>query len=231
MGAPKNDLKLNIELNDEQRKTVSEMYANDVNIITSDFGCGKSTVACYFGLQNLQKGYYKKLIFTRPVLKSRINVLGYTPGTEAEKLAPFVDHLRYILKSIYKKDKIDAYEKAFIEEKYNKGAIGYIQLETAKGWNLDETLLIIDEAQDMTYDELRNILTRVGKTSKVILLGSFEQIDYSMRKLSCIHTLDKVYDNLPEGVTWNKLTINNRNKKMYELIKKLDIAVKDLNVD
>ena len=217
---PKNDLKLNLTLNEEQKVAVADFYANDVNIVTSDFGCGKSSIACYFGLQCLQKKLFDKVLFCRPVLKSRVGVLGYTPGSTEEKLAPFVDHLRYILKRMYKPSLIEEYEANF--EKDKKKAIGYIQIETAEGWNLDETLLIIDESQDLAYDELRNILTRIGKTSKVILLGSFEQIDSSMKYTSCIHTLHKAKESLPEGVSWNELTINNRNQKMYELIKKLD---------
>jgi len=218
--SPKADLKLNLALNDEQKKTIADFYNNDVNIVTSDFGCGKSSVACYFGLQCLQKSLFDKVLFCRPVLKSRVGVLGFTPGSTEEKLAPFIDHLRYILKRMYKPELIQKYEENFEKDK-NK-AIGYIQLETAKGWNLDETLLIIDEAQDLSYDELRNILTRIGKTSKVILLGSFEQIDYTTKNHSCIHTLQRVKEKLPEGVSWNELTINNRNQKMYEMIKRLD---------
>ena len=113
------------------------------------------------------------------------------------------------------------YEQNFIGDVKNKPAIGFMQLELMKGWTLDSTLLIIDESQDLPYSELRNILSRIAKDSKVILLGSFEQIDVSMRD-SAIYVLEKAKEELPKGVVWNTLTINNRNEKMFNLIKKLD---------
>lgn len=209
---PKNDLKLNVSLNEEQKKVVADFYNNDVNIITSDFGCGKTMLTTYIALQCLQKKMFDKIIFTRPVVKARQDVLGFLPGSMEEKLAPFVDHIKYLLNQIYKPNLIDKY----IEQ----GKIVFLPLELTKGYNFDSTLLVVDEFQDCNYLEFRNILTRVGSTSKVIMSGSEEQIDESMRS-SCIHVLNRV-NKFPQGVAWNKLTINHRNEKMYEFIKMLD---------
>jgi phosphate starvation-inducible protein PhoH and related proteins len=210
---PKGDLKLSVSLNDEQKKVVADFYNNDVNIITSDFGCGKTMLTTYTALQCLQKRMFDKIIFTRPVVKSRQDVLGFLPGSMEEKLAPFVDHIKYLLNQIYKPERITKY----IEE----GKIVFLPLELTKGYNFDSTLLVVDEFEDCSFSEFRNILTRVGKTSKVILAGSEEQIDDSMKN-SCMHVLNKVKDKFPSGIVWNKLTINHRNEKMYQFIKMLD---------
>jgi len=210
---PKNDLKLNIDLNIEQKKVVTDFHHNDVNIVTSDFGCGKTMLTAYIALQGLQKRQFEKIIFTRPIVKARQDVLGFLPGSMEEKLAPFVDHIKYLLNQIYKPSLITKY----IEDEKKM----FPPLELTKGYNFDDTLLIVDEFQDCNYLEFRNILTRVGKTSKVILSGSEEQIDETMKK-SCIHILNRAKGNFPEGIAWNELKINHRNDKMFKFIKLLD---------
>lgn len=209
----KNDLKLNINLNEEQKKTVADFYNNDVNIITSDFGCGKTMLTAYIALQCLQKKMFERIIFTRPVVKARQSVLGFLPGTMEEKLAPFVDHIKYLLNQIYK--------PALITKYIENEQIVFLPLELTKGYNFDNTLLVVDEFQDCNYLDFRNILTRIGSTSKVIMSGSEEQIDETMRK-SCIHILNKAKGTFPKGVVWNELTINHRNERMYHFIKMLD---------
>jgi len=208
-----NDLKLNIDLNEEQRKAVADFYNNDVNIITSDFGCGKSMLSVYLALQFLQKNKKGKVIFTRPIVTAKQKVLGFLPGTMEEKLEPFVGHLKYLLNQLYKPALVTKY----IEEE----RIMFRPLELTKGNNFDDTLLIVDEFQDCDYLEFRNILTRVGKTSKVILTGSEEQIDATMRN-SCIHVLNRAKGTFPPGIVWNELKINHRNEKMFHFIKALD---------
>ena len=210
---PKGDLKLSMTLNSEQKQVASDYYQNDINIITSDFGCGKSSLACYLALQSIQKRMVEKVVFCRPVLKNKTGLLGFLPGNLDEKLDVFISHLKQILYKIYKQDKIDNY--------IEKGVIEFFPLELAKGYNFDNTLLILDETQDIDIEEFRNILSRLGKGSKAIILASEEQIDRSMR-YSCIHTFKRVENDLPTGVVWNKLTINHRNDKMYSFIKLLD---------
>lgn len=210
---PKADLKLDVNLNLEQKEVVTNFYTSDVQIITGDFGTGKTVLSCYLALQALQKKLVDKIIFTRPVVKSRQEVLGYLPGSMDEKLKPFVDHIKYLLDKIYKPNLISSY--------IEKGKIVFLPLELTKGYNFDSTLLIVDEFQDSNYTDFRNIITRIGKDSKAIFTGSKEQIDDSM-KSSCFHVLQRAKDRLPEGIYWKELKENHRNDKMFRFIKILD---------
>ena len=211
---PKGELKLNMTLNDEQKEVVSKFYENSVNFILGDFGTGKTSLCVNIGLRALQKKQYEKIIFCRPVLQNKI--LGFLPGDLETKLEPYVSAVKYLLKKIYKPNLIEKY----IED----GKIVFEVMEMSKGKNYENCIVFIDEFTDLDYTELRNILTRIGKNSKIVFSGSEEQIDRSMTHKSCIHMLNKIKNNneFPEDVAWSELKISHRNDTVYKLVKVID---------
>ena len=100
------------------------------------------------------------------------------------------------------------------------GDIEIMPIEVAKGVTFMESVVIVDEFQDMDYQDFRTILTRLGKHSKIIFCGSVEQIDKNINGSSSIHEALKLKDSGLVGFT--TLTQNHRNPALNAIIKYME---------
>lgn len=124
---------------------------------------------------------YRKILITRPNVQFDEEI-GFLPGTEQEKIAPFlrpvIDNLEILVdrneKERYKNEKE---LRGKIDELFDRGTITAEAMNFIRGRSITKTYLIIDEAQNMTPRQVKGIITRVGKGTKVILLGDPNQID------------------------------------------------------
>lgn len=124
---------------------------------------------------------YRKILITRPNVQFDEQI-GYLPGSEQEKIAPFlrpiIDNLEILVdrneKERYKNEK-ELRDK--IDELFDRGIITAEAMNFMRGRSITHTYLIIDEAQNLTPKQVKGIITRVGKGTKVVLLGDPEQID------------------------------------------------------
>lgn len=94
--------------------------------------------------------------------------LGFLPGDAEEKLMPWVRPIRDIFYNITDKGKVESWE--------HRGTLQYMALEHIQGLTFDNSLIIIDECQNMTFDQLYVTLTRIGKWSRLVLCGDIRQI-------------------------------------------------------
>jgi len=101
-----------------------------------------------------------------------------------------------------------------------EGFIKIMPIDVAKGVTFMKSVVIVDEFQDMDYDDFRTILTRLGKGSKMILCGSTQQIHKSINGTSCIHRAIKLANSGLVGFT--TLTANHRNEILTLIIKYLE---------
>src|SRR5690625_1059613 len=164
------ELFFNLDLTEEQREYVDSIFDNQLTIVNAKAGTGKTTLAV-----GASKILGKPLIYTfSPVEEGS---LGYTPGTVEEKerkyITPLLDALseigedaRFAIKSENNPDIIN--DKAWIEAKSHT---------FLRGSNIKDSVLIIDEAQNMTRGELKKVLTRAHDSTKVIIIGHDAQID------------------------------------------------------
>lgn len=205
----KTEPKLNVQLNDEQKEVIKLFYEYDVNFVLGDFGSGKSLVSVYAAIASFRKKQFNKIWITRPMLK---NSLAALPGTLEEKMHPYVFPILQNLEVCQGKDTTTKMRK--------EGLIEIMPIEVAKGVTFMESVVIVDEFQDMDYNDFRTILTRLGKESKMIFCGSKEQIDKSIGKNSCIYNIMKLQDSGLVGFT--TLTANHRNPVLTEIIKYLE---------
>ena len=148
---------------------------NDPNIqmvtMTGIAGSGKTYVTLMCALSALFEKRYKRIIVTRSI-EPVGRELGYLPGDINEKMAPWMAPL------------IDNFRHAFSDITYfdvmrQKGEIEIAPLSYIRGRTFNDSFVIVDEAQNATVHELKTIITRIGKGSKIALLGDTEQVDTS----------------------------------------------------
>lgn len=205
----KREPKLNVELNDEQKEFAALFYEKDVNFVMGDFGSGKSLVAVYLALTTFRKKMFNKIWITRPMLKNNLAAL---PGTLEEKMAPYIYPIVQNLQVCQGKE--------LTEKMMKEGDIEIMPIEVAKGISFMESVVIVDEWQDIDYQDFRTILTRLGKDSKIIFAGSKQQIDKTIGKSSALHRVEKLKDSGLVG--WQELTSNHRNPILTDIIKYIE---------
>ena len=205
----KTEPKFNIQLNEEQKEVVASFYEHDVTFVLGDFGSGKSLVASYIALRSFRKKECNKIWITRPMLKNELAAL---PGTKDEKMEPYVFPIMQNLEACQGKQTTDVMKK--------EGSIEIMPIEVAKGVTFMESVVIVDEFQDMNYEDFRTILTRLGKDSKMIFCGSLQQISRKIGKASCIYDVLRLENSGLVG--FHTLESNHRNPVLTAIIDYLE---------
>jgi phosphate starvation-inducible PhoH-like protein len=205
----KTEPKLKVSLNEEQKEFVKQFYKFDVCFLHGDFGSGKSLAAVHTALTAFRKKQYNNIWITRPMLK---NSLAALPGTLEEKMAPYTFPIVQNMEVCQGKEITDKMLKA--------GEVKIMPIEVAKGCSFIDAVVIVDEYQDMEYDDFRTILTRLSKDSKIIFCGSKEQIDKKIAKNSCIYESMRLEKSGLVG--YITLKSNHRNPILTEIIKFLE---------
>ena len=205
----KTEPKLKVQLNDEQKEFVKMFYEFDVCFLFGDFGTGKSLTAVHTGLTSYRKKQFNNIWITRPMLK---NKLGALPGELDDKLAPYVFPIIQNLEVCQGKEMTDKMQQ--------DGKIKIMPVEIAKGVTFIDAVVIVDEFQDMDYQDFRTILTRLGKGSKMIFCGSKQQVDKTLGKNSCIYEAMKLEQSGLVG--FKTLKSNHRNPILTDIINFLE---------
>ena len=205
----KTEPKLKVDLNEEQKEFVELFYQYDVNFLLGDFGSGKSLAAVHTALKSFRKKQFDSIWITRPMLK---NQLGALPGGLEDKLGPYTFPIIQNLEVCQGKEMTDKMQK--------EGLIKVMPIEVAKGVTFIRSVVIVDEFQDMDYEDFRTILTRLGNGSKMIFCGSKQQIARQINKSSCIKDVMRLENSGLVG--FKTLTANHRNPVLTEIIKYLE---------
>lgn len=205
----KTEPRLKVELNEEQKEVISKFYQYDVNFILGDFGSGKSLAAVYAAVSSFRKKQFNKIWITRPILKNNLSTL---PGDIDDKMFPYIFPILQNLEVCQGKETTTRMRKS--------GDIEIMPISVAKGVTFMESVVIVDEFQDMDYTDFRTILTRLGKGSKIIFCGSKEQIDKSVGKESCYYKIKKLENS--GLVSFTTLTANHRNPILTDIINYLE---------
>lgn len=202
----KGEIKYNITLNEEQKLAKQLIIDNQIVIVTGRAGSGKSLICAQAALDFLMKKQCNHIYVTRATIEVG-GSLGFLPGDLEDKFNPYLEAFQENLEKCYDKVKIGELVK-------NKKITAY-PVQFIRGKTIDD-VLVVEEAQNLTKGEMLAILTRLGKTGKIIINGDNEQKDIkeSYTGLSYAIELSKKI----EGIEWIKLKANHRSDLVGKIL-------------
>ena len=168
---------------ENQKKLVKAIKENEITIASGLPGSGKTFLSISEALKLLKSTElpYKKIILVKSVTTLKDEEIGFLKGTMEEKMEPFMDSF------------LDNFSKIIGETLTNKlREQGYIQIKPiayVRGRSIDNSIIIIDEAQNINLDNMRTLMTRIGDNSKLIILGDVKQKDIRNKKESSLEVV------------------------------------------
>jgi phosphate starvation-inducible PhoH-like protein len=168
----KNPIKFKIPLNEEQKAAKEEILNNTLTILAGRAGSGKTLLACQIALDGLLRRHFEKIIITRPTVSRE--EIGFLPGDLREKMDPWVQPIYQNMYALYDKEKVEAL--------INEGKIEIVPLAFMRGRTFLDSCIIVDEAQNVTHEQMEMIATRIGLRSKMIVCGDDYQVDLKAKR-------------------------------------------------
>lgn len=164
-------------LNERQKEFQNSIKDKEITICTGLSGSGKTFVALYNALKLLEQGY-KKIVLVKSVTTVPEEELGYLPGDASMKMAPFImSYTGNLNKLVGEKE---------CEQLFKDKVIEVLPLAYIRGINIDESVVLIDECQNLNINTFKSIITRIGTNSKYIIMGDTEQIDMKEKNKSAL---------------------------------------------
>ena len=146
----------------------------DLVILTGPAGCGKTLLALATALEQvIERGLYDKIIVTRSTPEIAESI-GFLPGTEEEKMAPWLAAITDSLEVLHKQDESMDGSLNYIMDKAN---IQFKSVNFMRGRSIQNALVLLDECQNLTASQLKTIITRCGEGTKLVCSGNLAQID------------------------------------------------------
>jgi phosphate starvation-inducible PhoH-like protein len=179
-----------------QREYVKAMRDYDMVIGLGPAGTGKSFLAVAFALAEIQSGRFSKIVLTRPVVEAG-EKLGFLPGDFYEKVHPYLRPLYDAFFTIVGPDRFRLLREDEVVE--------IVPLAYMRGRTLDNAVIILDEAQNTTPEQMKMFLTRMGQNSKVVINGDLSQIDLENKKRSGLVKLESILRGV-EGINFIRFT-------------------------
>ena len=197
-----------------QRKLVDKVLQNDMVFAVGPAGTGKTYTAVALAVRALKNKEIKRIVLTRPAVEAGES-LGFLPGDLKDKLDPYLRPLYDALRDMIPPEKLLEYMEY--------GIIEIAPLAFMRGRTLDKAFVILDEAQNATYNQMKMFLTRMGKSAKFVITGDVTQIDLPKnQKSGLLSTINKLED--IEGIEVVKLTKHDviRHKLVSKVIQALE---------
>lgn len=195
-----------LQLNEEQKEAKRLIIENQIVIITGRAGSGKSLVGAQAALDFLLKKQVKEILVTRSAVEVG-KTLGFLPGGLDDKFNPYIEALQENMSKCF--------DPAKVNELIEAGKIKALPVQFIRGKTIDD-ILIVEEAQNLTKHEMLAILTRLGKTGKIVINGDNEQKDIKdeFNGLSyAIELSKKITD-----IQWIKLKTNHRSDLVGKIL-------------
>ncbi len=181
--------------NAEQTFAFEILNDPDIKLVglTGKAGTGKTLLALAAALK--QHRVYNQILLARPIVSLSNKDLGYLPGDEKQKIAPYMQPLFDNLNVIKSQLGQNSSDLKLIDELQQSGRFEIEALAYIRGRSLTETFCIIDEAQNLTPHEVKTIITRAGENTKMVFTGDLQQIDspyLDMQSNGLAYMIDKM---------------------------------------
>ncbi len=180
---PKGAVRFSLSLSPEQKKSKTEILKHPFNFIVGKAGSGKTLLAVQVALDQFFKKQINKIIITRPTISTEDN--GFLPGSEREKMEPWLVPIRSNMRKVYNKPTI-------LDKMEKDESIELVSLAHFRGRTFDNSIVIVDEFQNLTRSQLAMAIGRLGKDSKMIFCGDSYQIDLKDKNWSAYHDMAKL---------------------------------------
>ena len=180
-----------------QKEYVEAIEKFDLTFAIGPAGTGKTFLATVLAARLLSEKKIEKIILTRPAVEAGEN-LGFLPGDLHQKVDPYLRPLFDCLHNIFGNEKTNVL--------LDKGIIEIAPLAFMRGRTLDNSIIILDEAQNTTSSQMRMFLTRLGQRSKMVVNGDVTQIDLKNGEKSGLVEATKIFSNI-EGIKICSLTV------------------------
>jgi phosphate starvation-inducible PhoH-like protein len=194
----------------QQRKYVLAIRKYDLVIGIGPAGTGKTYLAVACGIEAIKTGKFQRLILTRPALEAGER-LGFLPGDLEEKIKPYLQPIYDSLFDLLKYEELRRWQ--------DRKIIEIVPLAYMRGRTLSNAFIILDEAQNTSFGQMKMFLTRLGVDSKIVITGDITQIDHPLSsETSGLVEIQKVLSKI-KGVKFVYFT--NRDVVRHKLVKKI----------
>jgi len=204
-------------LSEHQEQYYNILKSSQITIASGPAGVGKSFIAMKAAVDLLMDpdNSYEKIIIVRPAVEAE-EKLGSLPGNLEEKLDPYIFPSYYLLNKIIGKEAREKLKEAEIIEVF---ALAYM-----RGMNIDNSILIFEEAQNSTPNQMKLLLTRIGFNSKFFISGDLEQTDrYKDKRQSGLYDALSRFKNIPDIGTYDFRDAKNvRNPLIGKILERYD---------
>lgn len=153
---------------ENQSEYIRCIAESTVTLCAGPAGSGKTAVAVGLACEHLLEGKVSRIVISRPIVESG-NGLGYLPGTFEEKVQPYLMPIIEEMRQFLTHEGFD--------ELRASGQIEVCPLEYMRGRNFHDSFIILDEAQNASFEQIKMLITRTGRRSKVVINGDLEQSD------------------------------------------------------
>ena len=176
-----------------QKKYLQNVKEHDINFAVGPAGTGKTYLAVARAVEALEKGEVSRLVLVRPAVEAG-EKLGFLPGDMAQKVDPY---LRPLYDALYEMFGFENVEKLL-----ERHVIEVAPLAFMRGRTLNESFIILDEAQNTTVEQMKMFLTRIGFGSRAVVTGDVTQVDLpKATKSGLLHALEVLKD--VEGISFS----------------------------
>jgi phosphate starvation-inducible PhoH-like protein len=175
-----------------QKKVIEAIEQKVISIVIGPPGTGKTYLSCAKALKFIKEepDVYHRIILIKSVNVPKDEEIGYLKGTLEEKMEmymyPFISNFHKVV------------GKATTESLKSLGVIEILPIKFALGVTLDNAIIIVDEAQQISKDNLRTLITRIGMNSKMIFLGDVKQKSVNKKEKSALEILIEYFGEIPE---------------------------------
>lgn len=197
-----------------QKKYIDSIKKNDIVFGIGPAGTGKTYLAIAMAVKYLKEKKVGRIVLTRPAVEAGER-LGFLPGDLQEKINPY---LKPLYDALYDILGVETFQKYMESNIIEVAPLAYM-----RGRTLDDSFIILDEAQNTTPEQMKMFLTRFGYGSRIIVTGDITQIDLGQGKISGLKQVMKILKNV-SGIDFVQFTHRDvvRHRLVMEIIKAYD---------